>query len=349
MSAPSAVVLANPRARHLRSHPRLLEHLREDLGELAEVRVPDGLDALEATAAELVDRRPALIGLLGGDGTLSRALTALIRAHGDVPLPPVALLGGGTMNTIARSVGAAGHPRRLSSHLRAHLAGEVALHPVTRHLLEVDGDRLGFLFGNGLFARYIEAYEEGSPGPARAAWVLLHAVGSAVVGGRFARRLTAPFHAELRVDGEVLREGEWLVAAAGSIDQVGLGFKPFIGAVANPGTPHALGIGCSPFALAFQLHRPLRGVPLDHPDIVERVGLELVVHGPPDQPYNLDGDLGRTGPVTHVRVGPAVTFLVPRAPRPVTSAVRRALPGPSRQEDVVADIEGVKPTLGPGT
>jgi len=328
---PRAVVIANPRARHLRSHPRLLHGLRHALGPQVELLVPQGLDALDAHAAHLRANPPQVIGLVGGDGTLSRTLTALVRAPSSQPLPPIALLGGGTMNTIARSVGAAGRPQHLARGLRAHLEGSRPLVPVVRHLLQVDGERMGFLFGNGLFARYIEAYEEGQPGPVRAAWVLLRAVLSALVGGAFARRLTAPMQATLSVDGRVLREGPLLVAAAGTIDQVGLGFRPFTGAVRQVGALHALGIGCSPFELAFQLHRPLRGLPLDHPDIVEQVGAELVVHGPPDQPYNLDGDLGRTGPVTTVRVGPAITFLVPRAPRPIASRDPRDRALSSRQ------------------
>lgn len=308
-------VLANPQARTLRRDPGLVPSLQAILGPDVPILVPAGLEALDRTARELMDQAPTAVGLLGGDGTMSRAITALVRAsEGD--LPPVIPLGGGTMNTIARSVGAPGRPQALAQSMRRFIDASEGLHRVDRHLLIVDEDRMGFLFGNGLFARYIEAYEEGSPGPWRAGWVLAQATASALVGGAFAGRLTAPTPGRLEVDGELVREGRWLVTAAGTVDAVGLGFRPFFGAVDHPGALHAIGIGCSPFQLAFQLHRPWRARAMNHPQIVEKVGAELIVHGPPDQPYNLDGDLGRTGPVTRVRVGPRVRFLVPRPPRP---------------------------------
>lgn len=321
----TAALLANPHARLMRRRPDLLDRLRGILGPDVPILVPDGLDALERTAADLLARDPEVIALLGGDGTMSRALTALVRARG--ALPPVAPLGGGTMNTVARCLGAAGSPESLAASLRDHLDGRRALHPVTRHLLVVDDDRMGFLFGNGLFARYIQAYEEGEPGPARAAWVLARATASALVGGAFARHLTAPMQATIEVDGRVVREGRWLVAAAGTVEQVGLGFRAFPGAVQQPGSLHALGIGCSAFALAFQLPRVRRGIGMRHPDIIEEIGTEMMIRGPADQPYNLDGDLGRTGPVTTVRVGPGIPFLVPNPPRALSAASGAASTG----------------------
>lgn len=320
----AAAVLANPRASQVRRRPDLVSSLREVLGPDVAVLVPQGLDALDRTARELREAAPDVVGVLGGDGTLSQSLTALARAWGDEELPPVAPLGGGTMNTVARSLGARGRPTHLAGHLRAHLEGRRALHPVERSMLEVDGERLGFLFGNGLFARYIAAYEEGEPGPRQAAWVLARATASAMVGGRFAQELTAPTRARLEVDGEVLGSGPWLVAAAGTVEAVGLGFRPFVGALREPGHLHCLGIGCSPFELALQLHRPLRGRPFHHDAIVEATGRELVIHGPPDQRYNLDGDLSPTGPVTTVRVARTVRFLVPSPTRTPQLAPPRA-------------------------
>ena len=48
---------------------------------------------------------PAIIAVHGGDGTLHRTITALGRAFGDDPIPPIAILCGGTMNVVATSLG----------------------------------------------------------------------------------------------------------------------------------------------------------------------------------------------------------------------------------------------------
>ena len=105
------VVLANPNARHLRRTPHLLDQLRAQLGAGGELIATPDLQALDEVTAELALAPPEILALLGGDGTLGRTLTSVVRAFGDAPLPPVAPLGGGTMNTIARSIGGRGAPR----------------------------------------------------------------------------------------------------------------------------------------------------------------------------------------------------------------------------------------------
>lgn len=308
------MVLANPNARHLRRTPKLLDRLRERLGDAGVLIATPDLHALDTVARELAAEPPDVLALLGGDGTLGRTLTAVVHAFGDERLPAVAPLGGGTMNTIARSIGVRGDPTLVLDRVLAHTGGRRAMGIERRSLLVVDDDRMGFLFGNGLFARYIEAYEEGDPGPTRAAAVLSRAVASALVGGTFANRLTRPFAGSIEVDGELVADGRWLVAAAGTIDDVGLGFRPFFGSRTHPGRLHALAIGCSAYALAFQLHHTWRARSMRHDDVHDRFGDELVIRSERAQPYSLDGDLGTSGPVTRVRVGRAVDFLVAGAP-----------------------------------
>ena len=328
-------ILVNPRARQIRRSKDL--DLARWLGPHDRVHRPLGLDALDRTAASIATDPPAVLGLVGGDGTCGRSLSALTHAFGDDPLPPIALLGGGTMNTIARSIGATEGPRRAVRRLVAWREGRGGWHPVTRHLLEVDGHRRGLLFGNGLFARYIDAYEAtGTPGPARAAWVLARATWSALTGGPHARELTAPIGARITLDDTPLPDAPWRVVAAGTVDQVGLGFQPFRAAITHPGQLAMIAIACPPAELATRLHRTWRGRPLDHPDVVERTGTRLIIEADDPQLYMLDGDLGESRPRTTVTVGPRVTLLSPRAPH------KRAVPradstleaaGPGRVDD----------------
>ncbi|MCL0148954.1 helix-turn-helix domain-containing protein, partial [Klebsiella pneumoniae] len=63
-----------------------------------------------------------------------------------------------------------------------------------RQAMRIDGGQLGFLFGIGLIARYLERYYEGgTPTPLKAAKVFAHLVGSALIGGPVAREATRPF------------------------------------------------------------------------------------------------------------------------------------------------------------
>ncbi|MFT7521406.1 MAG: diacylglycerol kinase (ATP) [Kiritimatiellia bacterium] len=306
-------VVCNPHARGIRRDPRLAERLSELVGDRGVCVVPQDLDELRSVVQGLCDDGVDLLALLGGDGTCSRVFTKLVPRWGDRPLPLVQLLRGGTMNTIAGSLGIRGQPEDLLRNAMAVADGEpCAL--VERNLLCVDGERYGFLFGNGLFANYIAAYDESRRGSSGAALVLSRAVMSVMVGGPFAERLTERVSATLEVDGELLPGDSWLVVGAGTVDDVGLGFRPFFGAVERPGKLHMIGIGCSPFELTFQLRNTVRGRSMRGRDVVDRVGECLVIRASRAQRYNLDGDLHPSGETTTVEVGPVLRFLVPGAP-----------------------------------
>ena len=75
---------------------------------------------------------------------------------------------------------------------------------VRRRCLRI-GEYLGFIFGNGLMANFLgEYYGTGKYGPARAAWLLLRACGSAVIGGPFVKKLFKRFEGTLELDGQLL-------------------------------------------------------------------------------------------------------------------------------------------------
>jgi diacylglycerol kinase (ATP) len=300
------VVVVNPRAGQARRRPARRDRLRAALGDLGEIAAPEGLDALRATCAGLAADRVRFVAIAGGDGTVGRTVTEIVSAYGEGETPVIALLGGGTMNTLARAFGGRGRPDRLLRAFVAHATGERPL-PVRPHpTLRVDGDRVGMLFGDGLFARYIIAYDAAGGGPAAAARVLARAVVSALVGGPFAARLTERRAARIEVDGEIVADGRWLVAAAGTIPQVGLGFAPFARVREAPGRFAFLVIGCSPFALALRLWRAYVGYGLAHPRVIEGVATRVRLLGSGQAPYMMDGDVGGTGPVTTVEVGPAI-------------------------------------------
>jgi diacylglycerol kinase (ATP) len=303
-------VLVNPRAGLARRRPARLDRLRAAVGPDGRVLAPEGLPALREACHDLAADGVRYVAIAGGDGTVGRATTALVSAYGEGRTPVIALLGGGTMNTLARSFGARGRPEALLARFVAHSGGGAAL-PVRAHpTLRVDGDRVGMLFGDGLFARYIIDYDAAGGGSGAALRVLVRAVGSALVGGPYAARLTERRSARVEVDGRIVAEGRWLVAAAGTIPEVGLGFAPFRRVRAAPGRFAYLVIGCSPAALALRLWRAYFGLDLSHPRVVEGVATRIRLLGDGPAPYMMDGDVGGTGPVTTVEVGPSLDVVV---------------------------------------
>src|SRR5436190_10524958 len=167
------VALVNPRSRANRRNPGLAGEFAAVLGDVGRVIALASLDDLSARAASLRDEPPSVIAVHGGDGTLHKIVSALGAAFGEQPLPPIAVLTGGTMNVVATSLGLREDPkvflRTLAEDARAGRPPEV----VQRRCLRI-GDQLGFVFGNGLASNFLGEYYGGAAyGPGRAAWLLL--------------------------------------------------------------------------------------------------------------------------------------------------------------------------------
>src|SRR5262249_42763849 len=134
-----------------------------------------------------------VLAISGGDGTAGAVLSAFRDVYGSTPWPDVALLRGGTMNTVANGLGV---PRRAPHELLAALAdahegGETDRTP--RATMDVGG-RLGFLFGTGVFASFLTEYYArggGAPTAWTAAQTLSAMAASVATGGDLAKRLVA--------------------------------------------------------------------------------------------------------------------------------------------------------------
>ena len=135
------------------------------------------------------------------------------------------------------------------------------------------------------------------------------AIASALVGGPFARTLTRRWRGTVELDGTVLDGQDWLAVAAGTVEQIGLGFRPFRDAA--PGCMHAVGLGSSVARFAFELPRVYRARPLREPGNVEQVARRLVLRSDEPIGYMVDGDFHQGGTELVVELGPTVRFLVP--------------------------------------
>ncbi len=203
--SPRIALIGNPRSRRSRLDPGGFPRLAGMLGPADRAFAPQSLEELSAVAMQLAADPPDVLALHGGDGTMHRALTAMVHAFGDRPLPRVVVLPGGTMNIVASSVG-----MKLRAADALALGATASPRTVRRWLLRIDGDRYGFLFGNGIVARFLELYyEKPDPTPFDAGWLLARGVASTVVGGPLIRQLTRRFDGEVVVDGVAWPTAGW--------------------------------------------------------------------------------------------------------------------------------------------
>ena len=144
--------IANPHSQSNLRHPARMKALARVLGQGGRFEPTGTLAELERAAAAFHADRIDILAISGGDGTLHVVLSALVREYGDsAPLPLIALLRGGTMNTIARALGARAEGSRALGQLVGKYRTGAALRVVERTLLQV-GDKVGFLLSTSAAA-----------------------------------------------------------------------------------------------------------------------------------------------------------------------------------------------------
>jgi diacylglycerol kinase family enzyme len=332
-------ILINPQARRAcaPSLPERLEALCRDAGCHAEVVVTRSPSEVAGAVAQLVASRVDVLAPCGGDGTLLSTVTALVRAAVEGALPKLLLLPGGTMNTVAKNLGAYGPPEeRLQALLRRAGSGRglAAVPHFPQQLMRLvtfdetpapraaaSGavslplvERYGFLFTAAMGARFLTAYSQ-RPGLAAAVWLALRTVLSSLVpgGGELARWLFQPTPARITVDGEELPAQGHRVLLAATVPDVGLGMQvPWRGGL----VPRRFQLIASALPLwknALQLPRLFRGQPLLGQPHQDRMAQAAHIRFEQPQPLSLDGELFSARAV-ELSLGPVVDVLCPAGP-----------------------------------
>ncbi len=241
-------VVLNPKSRRNLRDPGAALRLSRRLGDHGVLRTAGSVEELYRIAEDFRRVDIDVLAISGGDGTGHVTLTGFLNVYEGHTMPHVALLRGGTMNTVANSVGVRpGKPEGLLGRL-VHAYAERAIAPlvgVERHVMHVrslEGGpgaaaHYGFLFGTGVVHGFLaEYYRDGEPSPLVAAKTLVRGIGSALIRGEMIRRMAKPFRGSVTLDdgsgngsgnGTVWEERDYLAVAAGTIEHIGLNFKPF--------------------------------------------------------------------------------------------------------------------------
>lgn len=312
MQARSGIgVVVNPYARRHRRDPSVARRLARILGDFGLVVEPRDWDSLLRVAEDFRRQGIDVLATGGGDGTTSYTLSAFHAVYGDEPLPKVAMLRGGTMNTIANAVGVPRRdpPRLLRGLVERHAAG-LPLESSRRVAMRAR-DRIGFLFGTGIGQGFLEEYyARGEPTPVTAARTLGAIAASIVVCGEIAHRVTAPVETVLTVDGERWPLTPYLGVMAGTVEQVGLGFRPFFRTGDGVERMHVVAIHGTPTQTLARLWRVRFGRPLGDAASRELLARRIELHCPVGRVrYFLDGDLYEAETPLVVDVGPRVRFV----------------------------------------
>jgi len=333
-------VIFNPRSgRNLRD-PSAARRLHTALGDHGVVREAGSIDQLYRVAEDFKSLDIDVLGISGGDGTNGVAITGFLDVYESAALPQIAFLRGGTMNTAANSVGVRrGKPESMLDRLvQAYIErASIPLQDVERHVVKLRGEngtpssrsatdskpasmrapplaeKYGFVFGTGVVCGYLaEYYAGGNPNPVVAAKTLLRGVGSAMVGGEMIRRMAEPFRGTVELDdGTIWEQRDYLAVAGGTIDQIGLNFRPFHRYAERAGAFHILGIHTSPMGFVKQLPRIWRAAPMQPGHTFSATTTSVTIRSPKSPiRYMVDGDLHECDGPLRVTIGPRVRIVV---------------------------------------
>ncbi|HTQ45487.1 MAG TPA: diacylglycerol kinase family protein [Polyangiaceae bacterium] len=320
---PGIGVVLNPRSRRNLRDPRAADRLARRLGDVGVVRQANSIDELYRIAEDFRHADIDVLAISGGDGTNHVTLTGFLDVYAGHTMPQVALLRGGTMNTVANSVGVRhGRPEGLLGRLIRDYAQQASmpLENVERNVMRIaptDGTRAhyGFLFGTGVVHGFLaEYYAGGDPTPLVAAKVLARGVGSAMIGGQTIRRMAKPFRGSVKLgDGTSWEERDYLAVAAGTIAHIGLNFKPFHRYDELPGRFHMLGIHTTPWSFVKDMPRIHRGEPMRPGKTFDAILKRAVVRSADGHMrYMIDGDLHEARGDIELAIGPKVKLVVVR-------------------------------------
>jgi diacylglycerol kinase family enzyme len=309
-------VIVNTRARRYAAAPHLVDRLRRRAHGLAEIHETRSLADLDASLRAIAARGTDLVVLSGGDGTFMSGVTALTRAFGEDRLPRVALLPGGTVATVARNWGASGDPlalfdRLLASRDRLRVTPRPTLRVVAKRG-EATEERVGFIFGTGLVAKFFDVYyAQGARGYGGAARIVARIFVESFYDGAFARRVLDPLPCAIEVEGRTLAPDAWSLVCAAVVRDLGIHMLVTYRAAEDPDRPHLVASPLSSRALGPRAPLVLAGKRIGGEGHFDDLVGDFVVRFPgEDGPYVLDGDVLRAKEV-RVSAGPRLMVAAP--------------------------------------
>ncbi len=315
-------VVLNPRSRRNLRDPGAALRLSRRLGDHGVVRTAGSVEELYRIAEDFRRFDIDILAISGGDGTGHVTLTGFLNVYDGHTMPHVALLRGGTMNTVANSVGVRpGKPEGLLGRL-IHAYAQRAIAPlagVERHVMHIEplerdagAAHYGFLFGTGVVHGFLaEYYRDGEPSPLVAARTLARGIGSALIRGEMIRRMAQPFRGSVTLDdGTVWEERDYLAVAAGTIEHIGLNFKPFYRYDQRANAFQVLGIHASPVGFVQELPRIHKSLPMRADKTYDALANRVVVRSADGRMgYMIDGDLHESRGAIAVSIGPRVRLV----------------------------------------
>lgn len=304
-------IIINPYSRSNRNKPDRAKQFGFIVGDKGTCHETRDLNDVERLAREFKARGVEMLGISGGDGTYHATLSTFLDVYGDEPLPKIAFLRGGTMNNIATELGIMGKSEKILSNLILKYHHGENFEERELSMMKVNG-KYGFIFGFGLVSNFMKVYHsrEGYPSPARAAWVLFRCGLSSLFNGKFASKISPRIECDIFIDGEKASFVNYTIVLAGTIENLGLGFRTMKYARKDPERFHFLGFSLTPRGLLKRLPFAFFGRNLASDAVIDSQPKNVLVKFTEPITYTIDGDMFEDNQIS-ISVGPRIKCVIP--------------------------------------
>lgn len=308
---PGIGVILNPHSKRHKKDPSQVKRMGFIVGDKASCKATEDMEDLRRVAEEFKTRDIDILAISGGDGTNHCTLSTFLQVYGEKPLPKIAFLKGGTLNTVATSFGIWGSPEKLLSDLVIKYHEDIPFSTRDVNLMKVN-DSYGFIFGIGLVYNFMEAYYSGgTPSPAKAVWTIARTASSAIFNTKFARDMFRRFDAKVTANGKPWAFRNYSSLYTGSINQIGLNFKAFYLVDQFPNQFHAIGFSLPPRNILPYIPKMFLGKPSGCPNLVEEAITEMTIELEEPLPHQIDGDMLGASAFYRISTGPKITIVIP--------------------------------------
>lgn len=279
-------------------------------GDYVEVFATKSFDDLDNVIKDLKKRKINYIGISGGDGTIHHVLTNIINNYLSGEIPPILLLGDGTMNNIATSIGMNGNSNTILKKFIKEIKNNKIINTDLRDTIKIN-DHYCSLFGFGFVSNMLNSiYEGGKKDTKKILKVLAKAFAETFTKDQKKLKLFRPVNAEVLIDNEKIKTNEIVAALAGTVESVGMGFTTLYKANEEKRKFHLLISGVKPKYFIKNIRKLKVGKEIKLEDHYDRLVSELIIRSEKDFEYTMDGDMYKTDGELIVRIGPTIDFVV---------------------------------------
>ncbi len=225
-------LIFNPNANPNKKNPEAIKnHLETILGKNGIVYQTNSDEEIPRALDELRRNNIAVLGISGGDGTISRVLSEYISIYGENDLPIIAPLKGGTMNMIVADAVLNAPQTTVCRALSEAAGADRPIPTVERGMLKISIDKSEspaycFCWMDGYLYKFLQTYYTEVSSPYTALKLIYKSIIATLLGSDDS--MLNEISSTVRLDDVTIENRSHLFLLASSLERLVFRFRPFV-------------------------------------------------------------------------------------------------------------------------